>query len=420
MLISKNGREYHISDSGAPIKNDNNEIIGVVLVFRDVTEEYTLQEKLRQSQKMDAIGQLAGGIAHDFNNMLGGIMGAVQILEKYTKDSPKSQKFLNIIFDASVRAADLTSKLLAFARKQPEASTSIPIHKPLKDAYELVEKTIDKRIKIITELSHENYKVIGDPSQLQSALINILINASHAIQGGGTITITTRDKILDSRYCLLSHFDLSPGNYVEISISDTGKGIFPEHIEKIFEPFFTTKKEGQGTGLGLSAVLGTVQQHKGEITVKSQINQGTVFKILLPLSSETQIQDQIEKPVNVSGKGKILIVDDEHVIRITAQAILENLGYEIKTAVNGKDALEVIKNSPDNFDLVLLDMIMPEMNGKECFIELKKINPEIKVVLSSGFSREEDIELMRSLGIKGFIRKPFTGSELGIAVKNAI
>ncbi|MCB9482351.1 MAG: cache domain-containing protein [Desulfobacteraceae bacterium] len=420
ILISKDKKEYQISNSGAPIKDDNGKVIGVVFVFRDVTEEIYLHEQLRQAQKMKAIGQLAGGIAHDFNNILGGIIMTVDLLETKIEKTPQTQKYLQMIIQSSQRAADLISKLLAFARKQPEASTPVNIIKPLKEAIDIIEQTIDKRIKLKKALSEKPLFVIGDPSQLQSSFLNLLINASHAMPDGGEISITTSIIELDEFYCSYSDFQIQPGRYVKVEINDTGCGIPAKDIKLIFEPFFTTKPEGKGTGLGLSAVFGTVQQHRGAINVYSEVGSGTSFQILIPLTEEQEPLQHIDNKLPVKGQGTVLIVDDEYVMRATASTVLKELDYEVITAENGKEAIEVFKKNKTEIDLVILDMVMPEMNGKDCFIELKKISPDVRVLLSSGFAREEEVEFLKSEGVKGFIKKPFRGNELGNAVYNAL
>jgi PAS domain S-box-containing protein len=420
ILISRNNNEHHVSYSKAPIKDDNENIIGDVFVFKDITEEVHLHEELRQSQKMRAIGQLAGGIAHDFNNILGGIIMTVELLETKLEKNSDNRRYLDMIIQSSQRAADLISKLLAFARKQPEASSSINLLKPLKEAIEIVEQTIDKRIIISKLLPETPVYVTGDPSQLQSSFLNILINASHAMPEGGDLYISLEITRLDSDDCFSSNFPIEPGKFAKIKIKDTGCGISPNHLERIFEPFFTTKPEGKGTGLGLPAVLGTIQQHKGTINVKSKINKGTTFEIFIPLSKDSKDIILPKTKFDLKGSGTVLIVDDEYVMRATGADVLRDSGYEVITAENGKEAIEIFEKNHNNINLVILDMIMPEMNGKDCFTELKKISSNIKVLLSSGFAKEEEVEYLKKEGVKGFIKKPFSGNELSQAVYEAL
>ena len=419
LLIAKNGKESLIADSIAPIRNDNHVLLGVVLVFRDITEEKALQEQLLQSRKMDTIGQLAGGIAHDFNNMLGGVIGSAELLKRRLPDDQKAEKFLDMIMESAERAAELTSKLLAFARKQHVSSTPVDVHQALRNALSILGSTVDRRIQISSSLAAEASMVVGDLTQLQNVFLNLAINAAQAMPDGGTLAISTQVIELDKVYCEVSPFDLQPGSYLEIEFRDTGCGIPTDQLDRIFEPFFTTKGRGEGTGLGLAAVLGTVQMHKGAVTVYSEVGAGTVFHVQLPLTEEAAVKHTPAGQL-VRGSGLILIVDDEAVMRVTAAAVLEDLGYNVLLAEDGVSGLDLYRQQKDEIDLVLLDMIMPNMNGSDCFAEMQKINPEVKVILSSGFTRNEDLASMRAAGLAGFIRKPYRGVVLSQTVAAAL
>ncbi len=412
LLISKTNIEYNIADSAAPIRDENQNIIGVVLVFRDVTERYKLESQLRQSDKMQAVGQLAGGVAHDFNNMLGGIIGATEILHNYLDGSSQAEELYSIIINASDRAAELTQQLLAFARKKKIGSTAIKLHKIINDSVSLLKRTIDKSIAIKCTLNADTDAIIGDPSQLQNILINLGINSSHAMPEGGVLSFSSRNLFIDEKYCLNSNFDLSPGKYIEIEITDTGCGIAPEHIERIFEPFFTTKTNGKGTGLGLSAVYGSVIQHHGAIMIHSQLQRYTTFSLLFPNTKEPNNNNTPIDNTYQTGEGTILVIDDEQLMRTTVEATLKNAGYSVILAENGKIGLEKYIQYKDSINLVILDMIMPVMNGKECFNGIKEINPDAKIVLASGFTKDEDIEMMKQKNLCAFISKPYRSSEL--------
>lgn len=419
LLIAQNGSEHLIDDSAAPIRNAENQILGVVLVFRDITEENALREQLLQSRKMDTIGQLAGGIAHDFNNMLGGIIGSAELLKRRLPKDQKNDKFLGMIVESAERAAELTSKLLAFARKQHVSSTPVDAHLALRNTLGILEATLDRRVKINLDLVAESSMVVGDLTQLQNVFLNLCLNAAQAMPEGGELSISSQSTELDQIYCDHSSFDLQAGTYLEIAFRDTGCGIPAERFEKIFEPFFTTKEQGRGTGLGLSAVLGTMQMHKGAVTVYSEEGAGTVFHILLPLTDDDPAYvAPVSQPLR--GSGLILVVDDEAVMRATAAAILEELGYQVLLAETGQVGLEIFRERQVDIDLVLLDMIMPEMNGRDCFAEMRKLDPEVKVILSSGFTRSEDIVNLRAAGLLGFIRKPYRGVVLSQAVAAAL
>lgn len=388
---------------------------GAVIRIDDVSKEYELEEQLNQSRKMDAIGQLAGGVAHDFNNMLSGIIGASELLQIRLKQDELSMKLLGLVIESADRAAGLTQKLLEFSRKKHPESLVIELHDILKDTVSLLKNTLDKNIKISLDFEAESSKVLGDPTQLQNIFINLAINASHSMPGGGEISLLTSNIYLDDVFCRESTFTISAGHYIEVEVLDGGCGIPEENLKKIFEPFFTTKKQGAGTGLGLSSVLGTVQNHNGAISVYSEIGSGTSFRIFLPLTSgdaqEVKKSNQI-----IPGSGCILMVDDESVMRTVAKAILEELGYEVLLAEDGKKGLDLYKAERQKIDLIILDMLMPVMNGKQCFEEMLKVDPAVKVILSSGFSKEEDVHEMKEKGLCNFIRKPFRRSTLSQVV----
>ncbi|MBT4087983.1 MAG: response regulator [Deltaproteobacteria bacterium] len=362
--------------------------------------------------KMDAIGHVAGGIAHDFNNMIGGIMGAAQLLKSKKRNlDEKSLKFVNMIMQASTRAADLTTKLLAVGRRGKVSSTSIDVHYLINDTNSYLRQSLNDKVSIIIENNAKDHIIAGDSSLLLNAFINICTNADHAMPDGGEITIETKNITLEKAYCNTSPFEIEPGPYIVIEIRDTGSGIPLELFSKIFEPFFTTKKQGQGSGLGLSAVYGTVQDHRGAITVSSKVDKGTVFHIFLPLEDNTPLQNQQESAV-VKGSGRILLVDDESLILTVTGTFLEEMGYTVQLARNGREAVEIFQNQHSQIDLIILDMIMPVMSGSEAFIELRKLDNDCRILISSGFFKSEDLEKMKEEGLAGFIRKPYQQSEL--------
>ncbi|MBN2711493.1 MAG: transporter substrate-binding domain-containing protein [Planctomycetes bacterium] len=420
ILLAGNGTEHKVACSGTPIVKDGGEVTGAVLVFRDITDQCLLQEKIRQSEKMQAIGQLAGGMAHDFNNTLCGIIASAEVLKSRIPDEERFRKYLELIVESADRASGLTEKLLAFARKQPPASSVIDVHGPLEDTAAILKSTIDPRVNIELDLHAENSRIVGDPSQLHNAFLNLGINAYHAMPDGGRIHVSTRVVELNEAYCRSSVFDLEPGSYIEIEVRDTGCGIPAIYLSKIFEPFFTTKESDKGTGLGLSAVYGTVLQHRGAITVNSEEGSGTSFQILFPLTDKDARKKSERILQAVSGTGRILLVDDEAVMRDTAKVLLEDLGYEVILAENGKHAVDVFEKSPSSIDLVILDMVMPEMNGRDCFRVLKSIKPDQRIVLASGFADEDDLIAMKEAGLTGFIRKPFRNAALSQIVSKAL
>ena len=388
------------------------DINGAVIRIDDVTKECELEQQLNHSRKMDAIGQLAGGIAHDFNNVLGAIIGAAELLQSPDAglDSEASE-LVDMILQAGTRAADLTAKLLAFGRKGKITTSVVDIHEIIDNTVSILASTLDKIITISVHKEAAVHTIVGDASGLHNALINMGINASHAMPDGGSITISTGNVYLDNTYCENSSFEIEPGEYVEIQMRDTGCGIPRENIRKIFEPFFTTSEQESGTGLGLAAVYGTVQDHQGSISVYSEEGRGSVFKILLPCSYEEADAVQINPDV-VTGSGKILLVDDEELIRTTGKLMLEKMGYTVLLAENGRSAVELFKQIYKEIDLVVMDMVMPEMNGGDAFEEMRRIDPACKVIISSGFSRSRNIDELKSIGLSGFIQKPFRNSKL--------
>ena len=401
-----------------PLLSEN--MSGAVIRIDDVTKKHELEEQLKHRSKMDAIGKLAGGVAHDFNNMLAGILGASQLLSAKQRNlDAKSAELVDIIVRAASRASELTTKLLMFGRKGSTATNEISIHALIDETVAILKRTVDKKVRISVMKSAHQDTIQGDSSQLQNALLNLAINASHAMPEGGEIFIDTGNIELDSNYCKLVPFDIQPGKYVELNLADSGKGIPRELLPRIFEPFFTTKDQGKGTGLGLAAVYGTIQNHMGAIFVESEVNRGTTFTIYLPAITATE---QPSAPSNtiVSGTGVILLVDDEKINLATTKLMLEAMGYTVITAENGLSALQIYEEKKQEINLVILDMIMPLMNGRELFMRLLQINPHCRTIISSGYLNDESIEDLQELGIKGFIAKPYKDYELSQLVAKVL
>lgn len=391
----------------------------VILSIEDVTQTKQLERQLHHSQKMDAIGQLAGGIAHDFNNMIGGIMGAADIIK--TSDDQLNQtnaKMLDLIISTAERSSELNSKLLTFSRQEEKEKTSVSINNIIDSAVTILKRAIDKKVEIIVQ-SDEDYTVLGDPSSLQNALMNIGINAAHAMPDGGRFTIKTERMELNKEYCRACRFTVMPGHYVQISLRDTGLGIPEKYREHIFEPFFTTKVSGKGTGLGLAAVYGTIVNHDGAIEVYSEEGSGTVFHLYIPMI-ESKIERGEKKHQIHEGKGTVLLVDDEEIIRESGKYMLEFMGYSVIVANNGQEALEIYRQQYNIIDLIITDMIMPIMNGKELFAKAKEINPNCKVILSSGFTKNESVNELSTEGLSNFISKPFRMTDLSKVVTEVV
>ena len=386
-------------------------------VTLDITERKNIEQQNAElernwahAQKLNALGEIAGGISHDFNNILTGIIGSSELLSFCISDHPEAQKYNSMIRKTADRATGLTKKLLTFSQKDPISSSQLDVHEIVDTTLDLLKNTIDRRINLKTSKLAQSSFLIGDSSQIQNFLLNLGINSSQSMPTGGTLTYSTKNINLDTIYCDASTFDLKPGAFIEIEVHDTGFGISSEHIGQIFDPFFTTKRLTGGSGLGLSAVYGIVKQHGGAIKVSSKVGIGTNFKILFPVVKKDNVVK--ENALEVKGNGTILLVDDEPTIRLTTQTTLQYLGYKVIVTANGQEAVEIFKKDPGKFDLIVLDMIMPVMNGRDCFFAIKKIDANIPIIVSSGHFLEKDLKEMRLNGLSDFISKPHCISEL--------
>ncbi|MCB9482293.1 MAG: response regulator [Desulfobacteraceae bacterium] len=414
-LKTQDGKK--ISVSANILKSEQNESI-IEIFCENISEKQRMEEELAHMQKMDALGQLAAGTAHDFNNILTGIMGSCELLNGHVDKN--FEKFLNTISYSAERAAALISKLLTFSRKGEIHLQNINIHRIVENTVEILERSIDRKVLINTDLHAQKYTISGDESLIQNALLNLGINAKDAMTDGGLLFFKTKNTIITQDSIRYLPYEINPGTYLEIEIRDTGNGIPGEIIPKIFDPFFTTKEKGKGSGLGLSSVYGTIKKHKGIITVYSEPHSGTSFIILLPLSDPEKTEKTSEKAQLFTGKGNILLADDDEIITTTSSALIESLGYSVVNAENGFEALKIYKKNPKRFDIVILDMIMPLMDGRDCFFEIKKINPDAKIIISSGFSKHTEIEKLSENGLCGFIKKPFEKSELSKVIHYAL
>jgi CheY-like chemotaxis protein len=374
----------------------------------ETIEKLKLKDQLMQSQKMEAIGQLAGGVAHDFNNQLGGIIGSAELI-KHNTDNEKINKYSNMILNAAQSSANLTKQLLAFARKGKETSMPVDLNRIIVQISELLQRSLDKKINIIQDFDICNTFTIGDPAQLENALLNIAINAGHAMPDGGTLTFNTCIVELSDED--MKRFNIEERTCAQIKVSDTGTGMPQEVMERIFEPFFTTKDKDKGTGLGLSATYGAIQQHSGHISVESTLGEGTTFTLLLPSSQEKTIFNNVDNKIADISSSRILIIDDEPIILFTVSEILRELGCQVETAEDGPKGIEIYEKNPDLFDIIILDKIMPRMNGLEVFYKLREIKDDVKVILASGYSEEQAQQILDS-GVKAFIRKPYTMATL--------
>jgi len=394
----------------------------ILNVARDITarieaekEKKHLESQLIHSQKMEAVGTLAGGIAHDFNNLLMGIQGYVSLMRLQTKPGDPNDDYIKGIENAVMNAANLTNQLLGFARKGKYTLRQTSLNRIVENSTKMFTRT-KKEILTHLELQKDIWNVKVDQGQIEQVLINLYLNAWHAMPTGGDLFIQTENVFLSEDYC--KPFDVPGGNYVKVSVTDTGTGISSKVIERIFEPFFTTKEVGKGTGLGLASAYGIIKNHNGIIRVYSEDGNGTTFNIYLPASDDKAVIDVKVNRKLMKGQEKILLVDDEAATIQVEELMLKELGYKVLVAMSGHEAVKLYKDN--RVDLVALDMIMPEMNGKDTYEALKKINPAVKVLLVSGYSLNKQIEELMDQGCNGFIQKPFDIVQLSQKIRDVL
>jgi PAS domain S-box-containing protein len=425
--IGKTGDSIALELTASLLQNTHGTPIGFRGVLRDVSERKEaeaqnrkLEIQVRQAQKMESIGTLAGGIAHDFNNILMGIQGNASLMALKTEpEHPNYEKIKNIETYVE-NGTELTRQLLGFARRGK-------YHVIVTDLNDVIDKSASmfgrtkKEIRTQMDLVPDIWTVEVDRGQIEQALLNLYVNAWQAMPQGGDLYIKTENVILDAEFVNNKPYKVEAGDYIKITVTDTGIGIDKETRERIFEPFFTTKEMGRGTGLGLASVYGVIKNHGGYINVYSEIDQGTTFTIYLP-ASRKKVQKEVEKtvPTVAMGTGTILLIDDEEMIIKVGEELLNELGYEVLSARSGQEAIELYQKNVGKIDLVIMDMIMPGMGGGETFDRLKSINPDIKVLLSSGYSINGQASKILERGCDGFIQKPFNLIQLSDKIHQII
>lgn len=387
------------------------------MLEKEISEE-RMREELFQSQKLEALGTLAGGIAHDFNNMLQGVLGYASLLKMKISETDPIYNALSVIESSAEKAGELTRQLLDFARKGKYVAEPLNISRTVEEVYKIIARTFDRSIEIKTILENDIWTVEGDRSQLEHVVLNLCLNARDAMPAGGELNIRTLNVEFpgtDSPYQ-----SGAPGKYAAVRVSDTGIGMDEGVRKHIFEPFFTTKEKGKGTGMGLAMVYGVVKNHGGFVTVESEIGKGSTFTIYLP-AVQKKATDELPGESLQHGRGAILVVDDEDFIRAFAKETLERLGYEVMTAADGQEAVAVFTSHTGRIDLVILDLVMPNMGGEETFYKLKAIDPHLKVLISSGYGiGEKTEEMMKDPRIMGFVQKPYNIADFAGEIKAAI
>lgn len=389
-------------------------------VQRNVTHQEQLMNRLIESQKMESIGNLAGGIAHDFNNIIAAILGYATLLKNSLQHIDKKlTQHAATIERSAERAGELTQQLLAFARGGKYKITAVDPNKTVHDVIRLLGRTIDKSIQIRTALESSISSIEGDETQIHQVLLNICVNARDAMPGGGVLTIESRQVALSQRD-ISNTFDAKAGTYVSISVNDTGTGMVPEIQKKIFEPYFTTKKESGGTGLGLAVVYGIVRNHGGFITVQSEPGKGSTFRVFLPVGTNRAHKEHLPTVDASRGTETILVIDDEEDISNLSREVLETRGYTVLAEKDGVSGLKLFREHSSTIQLVILDMNMPGLGGIDVIPMLRAINPEIRILISSGYSREIYVQSVLTLSRVEFLQKPFQIASLAQAVRSLL
>jgi two-component system cell cycle sensor histidine kinase/response regulator CckA len=408
-----------------PLRDGQRKVVGLVGVARDITEKKQaeeekerLQTQLQQAQKMEAIGTLAGGIAHNFNNLLMGIIGNTSMMLLDTDSSHPNRERLENIEKSVQNASKLTSQLLRYARQGGYEIRPIGLNQLVKETSDTFAMT-KKEIRVHQELSKDLFRINGEQGQIEQILLNLYVNAADAMRGGGDLFLKTMNAT--PKHMKGKPYKVKPGNHVLLTVRDTGIGMDKRTQERIFDPFFTTKGMGRGMGLGLASVYGIIKAHGGYIDVESKKGHGTTFRIYLPASSEKEVIKEKELPEKIlKGKETILLVDDEDIVLDVGEQMLKTLGYKLSLAKSGREAIELYNKNRDTIDMVLLDMIMPDMGGGEAYDRMKEINPDIKVLLSSGYSIDGQATEILKRGCDGFIQKPFHMQELSQRVRKIL
>jgi PAS domain S-box-containing protein len=386
---------------------------------RDVRGRKEIEQRLRHSEKMEAIGALAGGVAHDFNNQLTSIMGYSEILREIVGADSEAATLVDHVLLSARRAADLTRQLLAFSRKGKYVVERVDVNSLVREVATVISRTTDKKIEIQLSLESRSSLVEGDASLLQNAILNLALNARDAMPDGGALRFFTGDGAANVGTSAdpSQGFDLSPERYVEVRVTDTGTGMDEATRSRMFEPFFTTKEQGKGTGLGLAAVYGTVKSHRGALRVESARGRGTTIHVYLPTATAAGIEAKQEAPApdaspRLAAAKHVLVVDDDPAVRDVAQRLLQGLGCKTTGFADGASCIEYYRHAFRDVDVVLLDMAMPLMSGREAFLKLREINPAIIALLASGYSIDSEAQSMLEEGVRGFLQKPYSRAAL--------
>ena len=417
----KNGETFIIEKTFTPLRNGTGEITHFISTGRDITERRKLESDLQQAQKMDAVGRLAGGVAHDFNNLLLVISAYAELMLDSLGENDPLRRNVAEIMGASRRAADLTRQLLAFGRKQMQSLQILDLNTVIEGISGMLPRLIGEDIELVFTPAEDLGKVKADPIQIEQVVMNLAANARDAMPGGGTLSIETAKVRVDESY-IQRHAIVPPGDYVLLTVTDSGQGIAPEHMAHIFEPFYTTKEAGKGTGLGLATVYGIVKQNGGFVWVYSELGLGTTFKVYLPrvqpLSSEVPITKLAER--SPRGSETLLLVEDETSVRLASSQFLTRSGYSVLEASNGEDALRVSRAHAGRIDLMITDVVMPKMGGPMLAEWLADERPNMKVLFVSGYAESTVLRRGKVDFATAFLQKPFSGKALAGKVREVL
>lgn len=419
--VSHPGLEKIFQVCITPLLDADGALLGAVHIAKDITAQKSLEAKLRQTQKMEAMGTLAGGIAHDFNNILTVILGYTDLVLSRCDEESDDYRQLMLVRTAGYRAKDLVQQILTFSRQGEAVKAPLSPAPIIKEVLKLLRSTLSSTIEIRQNVTSGQSIILADPTQIYQVLMNLCINASHAMEEeGGVLTVELRQKTLESTETV-EHPTLQPGRYLEFRVSDTGHGIEPAVIGRIFEPFFTTKQEGKGTGMGLAVVHGVVMDHGGDITVHSQPGQGTTFCLLFPELDAVEGRDAVPDSAPLArGEERILIVDDEKILAQMLGRVLESFGYEVVVITSSVEALKLFSATPDFFDLVITDQAMPMMKGTKLAGKMRRIRADIPIILCTGYSDDVTVDSALALGVQEVLMKPVINSELAKVIRRVL
>lgn len=416
----KDGSYRWILAQGALLHDDAGKPMRMLGSHTDITERKRMEDQLVQATKMEAIGQLTGGMAHDFNNLLGVVIGNLDLLGAHVSNDPAAAELAGDALRGALRGAELVKRLLAFSRRQSLEPKVLAMGEVIDGIVPLLRRTLGEHIEISATAAAGLWPVYADPVQLESAIVNLAVNARDAMPQGGQLTIETANVELDEQYAQ-QHMSVASGEYVMLAVSDSGVGMTPEVQARLFEPFFTTKAPGQGTGLGLATCYGIVKQHGGQIWVYSEVGHGTTVKVYLPRSTEVEESRMSAEPAATRGGAEtVLLVEDDSGVRVLAARVLRQLGYTVLEAKDGGEALRVAAAHEGRVDLLLTDVVMPQLSGSELAAQLLGQDPELKIIYTSGYTEDRVVQdSWAEVGV-AFLSKPFSGVELAQIVRTTL